>query len=261
MDENFLDTSSLKFSTDFEQLRGVENRTACPGCGAMRLWYCYTCALAIGHVPPKPEHKLPVTIHIVRHNSEKPSKSSIIPLKLTYPDDVRLYTFTQPDRFDKSKTEGTIEPPLPDIDWSRAAIIFPGKSAQTVQDSPQELWKSDSNTKIEHVVLIDSTWSTALQVIEKSPQLRKIPHMIKLGSTNKTIFWRHQRMGRECLATCEAIYVLLREMWNRTESTDYDRRYDDVLYYYIYIHELVNDKYKDGKRHRGHLPDYAVESV
>ena len=198
-------------------------------------------------------------MHIVRHNSEKASKSSIIPLKLTYPDDAKLYTFTQPDRFDKSKTEGTIDPPLPDLDWSRVAIIFPGKDAKTVDEGPDELWAPTSPTCIQHVVLIDSTWSTALQVIGKSPQLRQVPHMIKLASTNKTIFWRHQRIGRECLATCEAIYVLLREVWNKVESAPYDRRYDDVLFYYIYIHELVNDRYKDGKRHRGHLPDYAVD--
>jgi DTW domain-containing protein YfiP len=262
---NYLDVAQLEFSTSFDRLRSIEGRHKCPQCGMMRKMYCYDCAVALGHEPPQPKAKLPLRVIIVRHKSEKPSKSSIIPLKLAYPGDVELYTFTQPDRFDKSQTRGTIQPAFsPDIDWSRTAIVFPGESARTVHEFDRSIFNIEtdthSNTCIQNIVLIDSTWSTAMQVIHKTPQLQSVQHMVKLGSTNQTIFWRHQRIGRECLATCEATYVFFRELFDAcTPDTPYDGRYDDLLYYYVYIHTVVNDHYRTTKRHRGHLPDYALD--
>jgi DTW domain-containing protein YfiP len=266
MSENYLNLHEFKFSSGFDHLRTINHRSKCPQCNMMRKFYCYDCAVPISHQPPKPAHRLPFRVIIVRHNSEKPSKSSIIPLKLSYPEDVSLHTFTQPDRFDRSQTIGSIQPAFPeDIDWRRTAIVFPGESAKTVQEIDQSLWQSTdghsdpSSGSIQNIVVIDSTWSTALQVIQKTPELQSVPHMIKLQSTNQTIFWRHQKIGRECLATCEAVYVFFRELWDVTNrNTPYDRRYDDILFYYVYIHTVVNDHYRKTKRHRGHLPDYAL---
>ena len=258
-ESSYLDTCALKFSQPLDQLHGVPERTLCPKCNARRRYYCYDCIVPIGHTPPVPLTRLPVQFHIIRHQSEKTSKSSIIPLKMTYREDVHLYTFAPPDRFNKDDKEGVITPPFPDnMDWTRAAILFPGTNAVGVNEMGDDQWEGE--TAIEHIIVIDSTWSTALQVIQKTKNLKAVRHMIKLSSSNKTIFWRHQAIGRECLATCEAIYVLLREVWDRKGDAAgvYDRRYDDVLYYYIFIHSLVNDSYRDTKRHRGHLPDYAI---
>ena len=265
-DTNYLDLDSFKFSKNFDGLKAINHREKCPQCSMMRKFYCYDCGVPVSHEPPKPEHKLPLRVIIVRHNSEKPSKSSIIPLKLTYPNEVALHTFTQPDRFDKTQKIGTIEPPFPeDIDWSRTAIVFPGEHAKTVREFPKRMWPDISNPRevdedaIRNIVVIDATWSTALQVIEKTPELKAVPHMIKLHSSNQTIFWRHQQIGRECLATCEAVYVFFRELWDWVEpDLAYDKRFDDILFYYIYIHTIVNDHYRSTKRHRGHLPSYAL---
>ena len=264
MAPNYLDLSALKFSKDFEQLKAINTRAKCPKCSMMRKFYCYDCAVPVSHDPPKPKTRLPLKVIVVRHNSEKPSKSSIIPLKLVYPLDVDLHVFTQPDRFDQTQKIGTISPAFhTDIDWSRTAIVFPGETARTVQEFDRSILSEskigDSESQIKNIVLIDSTWSTAIQVIQKTPELQRVPYMIKLGSTNQTIFWRHQRIGRECLATCEAAYVFFRELWDACNpDTLYDRRYDDLLYYYIYIHSVVNEHYRTTKRHKGHLPQYAL---
>jgi hypothetical protein len=270
---NYLNLSALKFSTDFQQLRSISERSKCPNCSFMRKFYCYDCAVAIAHDPPRPSHPLPLRVIIIRHNSEKPSKSSIIPLKVAYPDDVELYTFTQPDRFDKSEKTGTISPQFsPSINWNKAAILFPGDDAKCIGELPESVWPNflgeGSEFQNDHclesvttIVVIDSTWSTALQAIEKTPELKSVPYMIKLSSSNETIFWRHQRMGRECLATCEAVYVFFRELWDTVNcGSSYDGRFDDILFYYVYIHTVVNDHYRTTKRHRGHLPSYALTS-
>ena len=255
MSKNYLDTSNLKFSVPFDELKSSPGRTVCTRCNAKRRYYCYECVEPIDHVPPNPETKLPFKIHIIRHRSEKPSRSSIIPLKMTYPSEVFLYTFTQPDRFKPEETEGVIEPPLPqNIDWNRAAILYPGKDAVSVENIFTE------RDPLTDVFVIDATWFTAEQVIKRSPELGNIKRMIKLGLENKTIFWRHQREGRECLATCEAIYVLLREVWDASSDMEYNHEYDDVLFYYLFVHSLIEDNYKDTKKHRGRMPTYTLEN-
>jgi hypothetical protein len=100
-----------------------------------------------------------------------------------------------------------------------------------------------------------------MQVIKKSPLIRSITYKIRLGEGNKTIFWRHQKIDRSCLATCEAIYVLMREIWDsQIPHRIYDSRYDDLMYYYVFMHELINDHYRETKRHKGHLPEYALRT-
>ena len=265
---DFLDTSKLRLTKDFTELRNSTGRSVCPVCLNKRKYFCYDCVIPLLHSPPEPVHALPLQIHIVRHNSEKVSKSSIIPLKLVYPKNVFLYTFTQPDRFDPSKKEGSIHPSLPTLDPERTAILFPSKDSVTVGNMDSKLFKglveneAESYSSIEHVIVIDSTWSTARQVISKTPELKHLKLHIRLGSDSKTIFWRHQKLGRECLATCEAIYVLLREIFDKASPGKvYDHRYDDILFYYFFVHGLVQENYRDSKKHRGHLPDYAIEPL
>lgn len=264
--EDFLDTSKIKFSKPFDELRDSPGRSVCPLCGNKRRYYCYDCIVPINHTPPKPDFSLPVKIHIVRHVSEKVSKSSIIPLKMVYPSDVFLYTFTQPDRFDPKVSEGSIDPPLPIFCPEKAVILYPSKESVTVREMDPKLWEGVVENKsgsraITDVFVIDSTWSTATQVISKSSIFKEIKKHVKLGSDSKTIFWRHQKIGRECLATCEAIYVMLREIFASAPPKDeYDNRYDDVLFYYLHIHGLVQDNYRDSKKHRGHLPNYAIRN-
>lgn len=260
--KNYLETDQLKFSKSFADLESQDNRTRCPKCNNKRKYYCYDCVVAVGgHEPPKPSHRLPVQVHIIRHKSESRSKSSIIPLKLAYPEDVFLYEFTQPNRFDITETEGSVSPSFPqNFDWEHTALLFPEEGVSKTVD--EIMRSSDSRSDqvcdvIKNIVVIDSTWSTALQVIKRTREMGNIRMRIMLGSGNRTIFWRHQKIDRSCLATCEAIYVLMRELWDVNETV-YDHRYDDVLYYYVFVHSLINDHYRTTKRHKGHLPEYAL---
>jgi DTW domain-containing protein YfiP len=267
---NYLaDITQLKFSKSFDSVvSSGTSRTECPSCKRLRKYYCYDCVVPLCHEPPKPTQPLPVQFHIIRHNSEKPSKSSIIPLKLTYPDDVFLYTFRLIDRYDEH-SEGELIPNLPDdIDWDRTALLFPEKGvSKSVSEMDPGLFNTNgalagaatSSATITRVIVIDSTWGTAMQVIKRTPGLEKVKYRIQLSSQNKTIFWRHQTIDRSCLATCEAIYVLLREIWDAKDSKEpYDNRYDDVMFYYVFVHSLINDHYASTKRHKGWLPEYAL---
>ncbi len=271
---NYLEVSELQFSQPLESvLSSAGSRVKCPKCNAQRKYYCYDCVIPLEHEPPRPKHRLPVEFHIIRHASEKTSKSSIIPLKLSYPDDVFLYTFKQPNRFDDTSTV-TMEPQLPEkIDWARTALLFPEKDvSKTVAEMDVALWElvdrnershcnddKNASTCINRVIVIDSTWNTAMQVIKLAPGLCNVKHKIKLSSRNQTIFWRHQTIDRSCLATCEAIYVLLREIWDaKRTAVPYDHRYDDVMFYYVFVHSLINQYYKSTKKHKGWLPEYTL---
>lgn len=240
------DLNELNFSKSFDELKTVSKRSNCPSCGNLRRYYCYDCVVPLGHVPPSPG-RLPIRFHIVRHASEKPSKSSVIPLKLIYPDDVFLYTFRQANRFDREAREGTIEPELEISDWSKAALLFPTDDAVSWAEHRETTNQAD----ITDIVVIDSTWSTAMQVIKTHAKISGIKLRLKLGSSSQTLFWRHQNIDRSCLATCEAVYVFLREF---AEIGNFD----DVLFYYVFVHNLITDYYRDTKKHRGHLPQYTI---
>ena len=262
---NYLDTSKLKFSKSTDDLLlDANSRKKCPNCNQPRKYYCYNCVIPLNHVPPTPPCRLPIQFHIIRHNSEKPAKSSIIPLKLSYPDDVFLYTFTQPNRFDQSVVWGELTPDFGDqFEWEQTALLFPEKgTSMTVNEMDPILWKgvvegSPSETGIRNVIVIDSTWSTAVQVIKRCPKIATIKFKITLSPGNKTIFWRHQSIDRSCLATCEAIYALLREIFD-LEKRQYQNEYDDVMFYYVFIHGVISEYYSRTKKHRGHLPDYTL---
>jgi hypothetical protein len=259
------------------------------------------------HDPPHHYgNSLPIQIHIIKHAAEKSSKSSVIPLKLTYPENVFLYTFFQPNSkwttstststSTSNENEGHLDPPLPaDLDLSRCAILFPvnGRSIG-VEEAGSQAWssadwlaedtdntshsyssispstaifasaKEESTSKshaISSLIVIDASWTTASQVFKVRPEFSRIPSIIHLSSKNETLFWRGQSISRSFLSSCEAIYVFLREVFDCVnKNAVYDGRYDDILYYFVWNRQVINDKYcgENPKKNRGDLPEHFL---
>lgn len=59
--------------------------------------------------------------------------------------------------------------------------------------------------------------------------------------TRKTCFWRHQKGKPESyLATIEAIYYFLKDYHEQCLAQEYSGEYDNLLFFYAYLHSLVN---------------------
>jgi hypothetical protein len=152
MSRNYIDLDTLRFSATFASLERIKERSACPKCQHMRKFYCYDCVIPLLHEPPR-GNSLPIQIHIIKHAAEKSSKSSVIPLKLAYPENIFLYTFFQPNSKwttssgSSNENEGHLDPPLPaDLDLSRCAILFPlkGRSVGVEEAGSQFAWSSSA---------------------------------------------------------------------------------------------------------------------
>lgn len=57
----------------------------------------------------------------------------------------------------------------------------------------------------------------------------------------KTCFWRHQKGKPDSyLATIEAIYYFLRDYHEYCLGQEYDGEYDNLLFFYSFLHSVVN---------------------
>jgi len=71
----------------------------------------------------------------------------------------------------------------------------------------------------------------------------------------KTLFWRYQDVGEECLATIEAIYYFYKEFVTK-QSGSYDGECDDLLYYYSFMYNLIQDRYKTQNKKFKRIENY-----
>jgi len=59
--------------------------------------------------------------------------------------------------------------------------------------------------------------------------------------TRKTCFWRSQKGKPDTyLATIEAIYYFLKDFREQCLAQEYDGEYDNLLFFYSYLHSVVN---------------------
>lgn len=82
--------------------------------------------------------------------------------------------------------------------------------------------------------------------------------------TEKTVFWRYQRISETNLATIEALYYFFRDydvnMNCGGDYSKYDGKYDNLLYYYVFNYKLIQYEYTEGsskeKKQFFKIPNY-----
>jgi len=123
-------------------------------------------------------------------------------------------------------------PELPEYDSEEVFLLFPSKDAKTIEEI--------DISKMKKLVVIDSTWQKAKCILrdERVSKLR----CVKIESHN-TLFWRYQTVGKDCLATIEAIYYFYRE-YHEKQIGLYNGQYDDLLFFYVYMYNLIQNTYK-----------------
>ncbi|XP_028294192.1 tRNA-uridine aminocarboxypropyltransferase 1 [Gouania willdenowi] len=241
-----------------------KGRMKCSKCGGSRMFFCYTCCSLVGvSQQDVPLIKLPVKIDIIKHPNETDGKSTAIHAKILAPSDVTIYTY----------------PCIPEFETDAVVLVFPGPGSVSVQDMMQCLRDRGSDggchepcakrLKSEHVqgatntvaslesgtqnetkgceskvyplqrvVFIDSTWNQTnkIRTDERLQDLLQVEL-----KTRKTCFWRHQKGKPDTyLSTIEAIYYFLRDYHEHWLSQEYDGEYDNLLYFYSYLHTVIN---------------------
>ncbi|XP_061607457.1 tRNA-uridine aminocarboxypropyltransferase 1 isoform X4 [Phyllopteryx taeniolatus] len=246
-------------------------RSKCAKCGGSRMFFCYTCCLLVDvSLHEIPVVKLPVKIDIIKHPNETDGKSTAVHAKILAPSDVTIYTY----------------PCIPDYDQDEVVLVFPGPGAVTVQDMVQRLHeKTDSRSSgprlkrrklvnvpadahatedpgsgapdetkssesrahpVQRVVFIDSTWNQTNKISTDE----RLQDLLQVElRTRKTCFWRSQKGKPDTyLATIEAIYYFLKDFHEQCLAQEYSGEYDNLLFFYSYLHTVVNKSKEAGKK-------------
>lgn len=191
--------------------------------------YCYNCLIPVGKPEENilPRVKLPIKLDVLRHPKELKTKSTALHAQvLCGSEDVRTVELPEVDL-------------LTEVDPETTLLLFPSQNATTLEETP-------NLDKITRVVVIDSTWQQANQVLN-SPFCSKLNKRVKLKENHLTSFWRHQSKGDDHLATIEAIYYFFRERFDvLSKGQDYDGRFDNLLYIFVGQLRLI-EQAKRGK--------------
>lgn len=128
--------------------------------------------------------------------------------------------------------------------FDEVVLLFPAEDAKDVQSmSHEEL------LAINHLVIIDSTWHQTKHFLRE-------PNVVSLKKvkiqTEKTAFWRYQRIAETNLSTIEAMYFFFRDFETNLncggDLSKYSGKWDDLLYYYAYNYWLIQKAYTEGNR-------------
>ncbi|XP_031562605.1 DTW domain-containing protein 1-like isoform X2 [Actinia tenebrosa] len=225
--------SDMKLAS-FEALNNVERR-ACAKCKSSRKYYCYKCYVVVGIDRSLiPVVKLPLQVHIVKHQLEVDGKSTSSHAAIMAAENVVIHDFPDVPEF-KSK--------------EKVVLVYPCETALTLsQLGKQSNCETENiNQNIEEVVFIDSTWQQAHKIITDK-RLENIQR-IKIEDA-KTYFWRTQRKPNTCLATIEAVYYFFKEYDKYILEREYDGRYDNLLYLFAFQYQRVQQEQRKSKRRK-----------
>ncbi|XP_024150835.1 tRNA-uridine aminocarboxypropyltransferase 1 [Oryzias melastigma] len=238
-------------------------RLKCSKCGGSRMFFCYTCCSLVGvSIQEIPIIKLPVKIDIIKHPNETDGKSTAIHAKILAPNDATIYTY----------------PCIPEYEKDKVVLVFPGSEAISVKDilrclgdrrttklhdhfdelrpkrlkieeveegtqaaKNPEAEATDEESKVfplQRVVFIDSTWNQTNKIITDERLQGLLQVELK---TRKTCFWRRQKGKPDTyLSTIEAIYYFLLEFHQSFLAQEYNGEYDNLLFFYSYLHSVIN---------------------
>ncbi|XP_018539081.1 tRNA-uridine aminocarboxypropyltransferase 1 [Lates calcarifer] len=241
-------------------------RLKCSKCGGSRMFFCYTCCSLVGvSLQEIPLIKLPVKIDIIKHPNETDGKSTAIHAKILAPSDVTIYTYPCIPEYDKDKVVLVFPGPgavsvqdmmqcLHDRTDSRSRDFdkpcIKRLKCEEVQGSthtaenpelgtPDEAKGLESRAfPLQRVVFIDSTWNQTNKIStdERLQDLLQVELKMR-----KTCFWRHQKGKPDTyLATIEAIYYFLKDFHEHCLAQEYNGEYDNLLFFYSYLHSVVN---------------------
>ncbi|CAO3609077.1 unnamed protein product [Mucor hiemalis] len=200
-------------------------RIKCENCSRNMKHYCYYCFDVIGNgYIEVPFVKLPVTLDIIKHESESDGKTTALHARVLAGKDVKVFSWKELPEYSN-----------PD----RVLMLFPGPDAKKLSEIPRD--------SFDHMIVIDGTWKQANKMVRGTPLLQRVQKVTI--EPRLTHFWRFQNISANYLSTIEAIYYLYYEYcqaYELKEGESYDGRYDNLLFYYKYTYDLIQYTYSKG---------------
>jgi DTW domain-containing protein YfiP len=198
-------------------------------------------------------------VDIYRHPHEKQAASTTVFATLVS-NDVRIYTH----RISQEILESY---PNPD----KVLLLYPSQESIPINQLPIK--------EYDRLVVIDGTWNHAKGMAMRASTLGFVHVKIE---ARETLFWRFQNIDRTYLSTIEAIYYFFTEYHVRfgctlthtgtlthTDTTtdspkaDYDGRYDNLLFYFKFKWETIQNFYKSNPdkkfTHRHAIADTYIQ--
>ncbi|KAI9487168.1 MAG: DTW domain-containing protein [Benjaminiella poitrasii] len=202
-------------------------RLACPVCNKHVKHYCYNCFHVMGMDRSEvPFVKLPVTMDIIKHEAESDGKTTALHARVLADEDVRVFSWKHIPQYETPE---------------RVLMLFPGPDAKKLSEIPRD--------SFDHMIVIDGTWKQANKMVRGTPILQRMQKVTI--EPRSTYFWRFQKISVNYLSTIEAIYYLYVEYSQAYELKDseasYDGRYDNLLFYYKYLYDLIQYSYRKGQ--------------
>ncbi|KAL1924253.1 uncharacterized protein VTP21DRAFT_7288 [Calcarisporiella thermophila] len=194
-------------------------RVPCPKCERPMKYFCYFCYTLCGFKREDiPLVNLPIKLDIIKHEQERDGKSTAVHAKIISPNDVEIYPHTA----------------VPDYEGEDVVLLYPGPTAKRID-----------KLNFKKLVVIDGTWRQASSMARNIPALARLPQVTI--APHETTFWRYQNKDINHLATIEAIYYFMRE-YAELRNNAYNGEYDDLLFYYKFFYELIQQSYRTEKR-------------
>ncbi|BES95599.1 DTW domain [Nesidiocoris tenuis] len=221
----------LAISEAWARLGSLSERTTCSKCGKSRKYFCYTCYIPVAEIADDvPKIELPLSVDIIKHVKEIDGKSTAVHAAVLSPNQVNVYTYPLIPSYSKE---------------DKAVLVFPGPRARSLDELISECSENQEKTSPVHgfkkVVFIDSTWNQC-KGIYKDPRLAELPCVVLRKRI--TQFWRHQKGSpRWYLSTIEAVHQFFVEFHMAQTSTDYDGRYDNLLFFFRYMYYKIHTLY------------------
>eukprot|EP00826_Nyctotherus_ovalis_P036244 TRINITY_DN319_c0_g1_i11.p1 TRINITY_DN319_c0_g1~~TRINITY_DN319_c0_g1_i11.p1 ORF type:complete len:256 (-),score=86.80 TRINITY_DN319_c0_g1_i11:186-953(-) len=228
----------LKLSS-FEPLDKANERRKCPKCDRSKKLYCPYCYVSLVDTSLIPQLTLPLHVSVLQHPKEKVERSSIIPAKVLAPSSLDIYRMASL--------------PAIHLDPNDTLFLYPTETAKAIKDVDRDLLK---NAK--HLLMIDSTWAQ-VQTFLKLPEVKKLT-AVKISAA-ETTFWRYQQVDSTNLATVEALYFFFKEYDEAMNGSEYDGKYDNLLYFYTYNYNIIQERYINEKKEFTRIPNYIKGEI
>ncbi|KAG0741868.1 hypothetical protein G6F57_004269 [Rhizopus arrhizus] len=183
----------------------------------------YTCSALLGMDRSQvPFVKLPAPIDIIKHEYELDGKTTALHARVIAPEDVNIYNWKEMPQYEQPE---------------RILMLFPGPDAKKLSEIPRKCF--------DRLIVIDGTWKQAKIMVRDTPLLSKVQKVTI--EPRLTFFWRYQNLSVNYLSTIEAIYYLYVEYTQAYEEKGYNGQYDNLLFYYKHLYDLIQYSYRKGE--------------
>ncbi len=91
---------------------------------------------------------------------------------------------------------------IPKYDGENVVVVYPGRDSRPLK----EFVRSFHQWPLQRVVFVDATWKQSKRIM-RDYRLSNLPHV--LVENRDTLFWRHQKVSDQHLATVEVKNSLL----------------------------------------------------